>query len=372
MVVQIARKKSSHSDIYTEFLRDLPRQAELRCLSGLQLPAWKFPQPGKLLVWAAPSDQHILAADGNGGDDDERRHVLTLAIFDHERPPANRAQSITELFLRPNMFEIGQIYNRKQQIHDVYGGQRQGGISTPAAAPFVFLFTGDTGEQYGYKDGWDASGVFLYTGEGQVRDMEFIRGNAAIRDHAANGKDLLVFRSLGKGRGYRYLGTFACASWELRRAPDRNGAERKVIVFHLVQAGEPSPDVAPQSEPEESSLEALRAKAYAAARPQRPEDRKKAKTNYYTRSADVASYVLARSGGICESCNRPAPFARRDETAYLEPHHIRRLSDGGPDDPRWVGAICPNCHREIHHGQNGAHKNAALEQLIGKKEEDMG
>ena len=49
------------------------------------------------------------------------------------------------------MFEIGQIYHRQQQIHDVYGGQRQGGISTPATAPFVFLFTGDTGEQYGYR-----------------------------------------------------------------------------------------------------------------------------------------------------------------------------------------------------------------------------
>src|ERR1700746_1774493 len=23
----------------------------------------------------------------------------------------------------------------------------------------------------------------------------------------------------------------------------------------------------------------------------------------------------------------------------------RRLSDGGPDHPRWVVAVCPNCHR---------------------------
>jgi hypothetical protein len=38
----------------------------------------------------------------------------------------------------------------------------------------------------------------------------------------------------------------------------------------------------------------------------------------------------------------------------LEPHHIRRLGDGGPDDPRFMGAVCPNCHREIHHGDNAA------------------
>lgn len=35
-----------------------------------------------------------------------------------------------------------------------YAGQQQGGISTPAGAPYVFLFTGETGAQYGYSDGW--------------------------------------------------------------------------------------------------------------------------------------------------------------------------------------------------------------------------
>jgi 5-methylcytosine-specific restriction enzyme A len=56
--------------------------------------------------------------------------------------------------------------------------------------------------------------VYLYMGEGQVGDMEFRSGNKAIRDHAANGKDLLLFKALGKGQGYRFLGQFACASWE--------------------------------------------------------------------------------------------------------------------------------------------------------------
>jgi hypothetical protein len=91
MAVKIACQKRSHSDVYTEFLCDLPGEAGLRCFAWLKLPAWKFPQPRKLLSWAAPSDQHLPAADGNGGDDDDRRHVLTLATFDHERPPANRA-----------------------------------------------------------------------------------------------------------------------------------------------------------------------------------------------------------------------------------------------------------------------------------------
>ena len=34
-------------------------------------------------------------------------------------------------------FEPGGIYNRVRQIHAVYGGQRQGGISTPTTASLV-------------------------------------------------------------------------------------------------------------------------------------------------------------------------------------------------------------------------------------------
>ncbi|WP_246259362.1 MULTISPECIES: HNH endonuclease [Chelativorans] len=44
----------------------------------------------------------------------------------------------------------------------------------------------------------------------------------------------------------------------------------------------------------------------------------------------------------------------------MEPHHLRRLSDGGPDDPRFVIALCPNCHRRVHHGMDGQAYNTEL------------
>ena len=81
----------------------------------------------------------------------------------------------------PVLFEVGRVYDRRQEIHQPYGGQWQSGISTPAGRPFIFLFSSESREQYGYRDGWDQNGVFLYTGEGQVEHMEFTRGNRAIR-----------------------------------------------------------------------------------------------------------------------------------------------------------------------------------------------
>ncbi len=50
-------------------------------------------------------------------------------------------------------FVPGQIY-RRRDLHERFGGQRQGGISTPKSSPFIFLITGDSGKQYGYADEW--------------------------------------------------------------------------------------------------------------------------------------------------------------------------------------------------------------------------
>jgi 5-methylcytosine-specific restriction enzyme A len=262
------------------------------------------------------------------------------------------------------LFEVGRVYNRRQEIHKPYGGQWQGGISTPKDHPFVFLFIGESGEQYGYKDGLDKNGVFLYKGEGQVGDMEFRGGNRAIRDHAENGKDLHLFESLSKGKGYRYLGMFACSSWEYRQGIGLNGEERQVIVFHLVHPSEED-QVAPSSPTSpDKPLDQLCQLALEAASGAEQSEPQEAKSLYYKRSTAVRRYVLERAGGVCESCRKPAPFVRINGTPYLEPHHTRRVSDGGPDHPWWVGAICPNCHREIHHGDHGQEKNEHFQQYL--------
>jgi 5-methylcytosine-specific restriction protein A len=262
-------------------------------------------------------------------------------------------------------FEVGRVYNRRGELHSRFGGQQQGGIATPQGQPFLLLFTGESGEQYGYRDGWNDEGVFVYTGEGQVGDMTFVRGNRAIRDHAADGKVLELFQNLGKGEGYRYLGEFLCSTWDYRRGRDREGNDRQVIVFHLLPIGDVAPEDLPVSEANGVDLDELKKSAYTAASSAVEASEGTAKRTIYARSAQVRAYVLRRANGVCESCRQPAPFDRIDGTPYLEPHHTRRVADGGPDHPRWVGATCPNCHREIHFGTNGVAKNTALQQYLG-------
>ena len=92
----------------------------------------------------------------------------------------------------------GKEYKRKE-LHDFYGGQRQGGIATPKEHPYIFIISSRRGEDHGYGDGWiDENKFFLYTGEGQNGDMEFKSGNKAIRDHYENGKKVLLFEETKK------------------------------------------------------------------------------------------------------------------------------------------------------------------------------
>jgi 5-methylcytosine-specific restriction enzyme A len=131
-------------------------------------------------------------------------------------------------------FEVGALYNRRDEIHGRLGGQRQGGISTPTATPFVFLFTGEAGKQHGYSDWWDDEGVLHYYGEGQRGDMADKGGNLAIRQHLANGKRLLLFQALGKGRPYRFLGEFEFLSvYEKPGVLDTARRPRMALVFKL-------------------------------------------------------------------------------------------------------------------------------------------
>jgi 5-methylcytosine-specific restriction enzyme A len=71
----------------------------------------------------------------------------------------------------------------------------------------------------------------------------------------------------------------------------------------------------------------------------------------FNRNPDVVAEVLSRAKGICEKCEKPAPFKRRnDGTPYLEVHHKQQLSNNGLDEVVNAIALCPNCHRFLHHG----------------------
>ncbi|WP_153769261.1 HNH endonuclease signature motif containing protein [Labrenzia sp. CE80] len=268
---------------------------------------------------------------------------------------------------------VGATYFRKDLL-DQFGGQMQRGIWTPAEFAAVFIFSGKSGEKYGYRDGWTEDGVFRYTGEGQTGDMTFTTGNAAIRDHRENNEDILLFEDLGKAKGVRYVGLFDIAGWEYVDGIDEGNNPRKLIVFSLVPLAGTihsliEPSITDRSTGSKISLGDLRLAAYSAANAGKSQLKSgNALTSWRERSATVRKYVLERAKGFCEACEQAAPFIKKDGSGYLEAHHIKRLADDGPDHPESVAAICPNCHRRIHAGEDGEAWNKMVQKKILAKE----
>lgn len=254
-------------------------------------------------------------------------------------------------------FEVDRVYNRRADIHARFGGQQQGGIITPANHSLVIIITGEEGLAHGYADRHREDGVFEYFGEGQVGDMPWVRGNRAVRDHSVDGRSLLLFRK--ERAGLRFLGELVYAGHHIERAPDRDGNVRDAIVFELRYLDAVTEAVEREGPSPNASLKELRQRAMEAAGVF-PARQVAATRNVYQRSRDVKDYVLARANGHCEGCRSDAPFVRANGSPYLEPHHIRRVSDGGPDHPAFVIALCPNCHRRVHAGADGSTYNAEL------------
>jgi 5-methylcytosine-specific restriction protein A len=160
--------------------------------------------------------------------------------------------------------------------------------------------------------------------------------------------------------------------------PDREGNPRETIVFELYLEGSrvALPNLRPDPSPtipaslRKRSLASLRKEAYTSLVPEGMVIGG-GHRNTYRRSGIIKAYVLKRANGKCEGCESPAPFTTSKDEPYLEPHHIARRADGGPDHPRWVIALCPNCHARVHRGGDGHDYNIYLAERVALIEDTL-
>jgi 5-methylcytosine-specific restriction protein A len=73
---------------------------------------------------------------------------------------------------------------------------------------------------------------------------------------------------------------------------------------------------------------------------------------YYSRDASVVAYLQNLALGICECCDSLSTFKKDDGEPYLEVHHVKHLASNGSDTITNAIAVCANCHRELHFGEN--------------------
>lgn len=119
-------------------------------------------------------------------------------------------------------------------------------------------------------------------------------------------------------------------------------------------------------------LEELREKAEEAATEDPVRDTSTTVGSRYIRSPTIKEYAKTRADGFCEYCRESAPFETSDGEPYLEVHHVDELGEGGVDHPDKVVALCPTCHKQIHHGRRGEKINQELRHRLEDGLADIG
>lgn len=124
----------------------------------------------------------------------------------------------------------------RSEVHDEYGGSRQGGVSTATKSQTVLLFTDRAkGPRHGYVDGWGADGCYHYTGRGKVGDQTMTEGNKFVLQHVSLGRRLLLWEAVSTGK-VAFRGEFAVdleKPYYTADALDDNSENRSVIIFRL-------------------------------------------------------------------------------------------------------------------------------------------
>ena len=123
------------------------------------------------------------------------------------------------------------VYKRRDLHLSGLGGNRQKGISYPAAGTYVLLFSDpDSAAEWGYHDSWDGPNSYRYYGEWDgTGDMLMRGGNLAIVERSPE-----IYLFVKVPGGHRYAGVFEVRSQE-QMPGTRDGKQFMAYVFTLAR-----------------------------------------------------------------------------------------------------------------------------------------
>ena len=231
----------------------------------------------------------------------------------------------------------------------------QGGMRRSHRTDALVLVSDHT--QFVHQDRWITHNLFHYTGMGLRGDqsIDYLQ-NKTLSQSATNGVSLYLFE-VYEPRSYLYRGQVTLFDRPFEESqPDLDGRPRTVWVFPLQVVDADADFRVPldlvtkvrrrrKRQARQLSDEDLYTMAVHSRR--NPSVRHAVPT-VWDSNVYVAELTRRRAKGICQLCDRPAPFHDKKDEAYLEPHHIVWRSQGGADTVDNSVALCPNCHKKMH------------------------
>jgi hypothetical protein len=128
----------------------------------------------------------------------------------------------------------------RRDLHERWGGRRQGGISPSSKRRRIFLFWSPAvGEQHGYYDEFREDGSFYYTGAGQYGDQQLRDANRVLLNHRRDGRRVHLFA--GAGGSVEYVTELEIDEeepyYETEAPETGDGPLRRVFVFKFNPVG---------------------------------------------------------------------------------------------------------------------------------------
>lgn len=273
-----------------------------------------------------------------------------------------------------NMIEIkqGEIFDN-DKIVELFKCSPQGGMRRSHKTNTLVIVSNHVKSIY--SDKWYGDELH-YTAMGSSGDQSLNFGqNKTLHQSNDNGIEVHLFEVF-ELKQYTYQGIIVYDENAYQeKQTDIDGSERLVWMFPLKLKNNPPirfnqkviKKLQLTKQKNYNKLNKNQVKRLAESKKGKSQSFRITESKSFERDESIKLYALMRAEGMCQLCDKPAPFSKKDGSPYLEVHHIDYLANGGSDTIENVAAICPNCHRKMHalENQNDINKlkKSAIERL---------
>ncbi len=280
--------------------------------------------------------------------------------------------------------QLGEKFRDRKEIWNLFGCQYQQGVMKFPGEDYVNIFFKEDGP---YPDEIDAeTGVIEYRGKGLRGEQKLTAGNKYLED-ARLSKSPARFWYRPVGGLWEFKSWVTVYDRENIEEEDVQGNLAMRYLWFLVPVVSEHKELWPQEvlnapinqiSPNEINLiknprnllsDYARIAKELEDNPTSLNSNQKPRTPQPKRRKRAKDIVIARAQGSCENdqCSGMPPDVKNDGTPIFQVDHIVQLSDGGPDQPDNMIALCPNCHAAKTLGKGRSEMTVRLKKIALKR-----
>lgn len=276
--------------------------------------------------------------------------------------------------------QVGERFGNRKDIWKLFGGQYQQGVMRFPGEDYVNVFFKEDGP---YPDEIDAeTGVVEYRGKGLKGEQTLTAGNRLLED-ARISKSPVRFWYRPVAGDWEFKSWVTVFDRENIEEEDVQGNLAMRYLWFLVPVvsehkelwpieviNSPISNISPTEinlikNPRNLLADYARIARDLESNPTSLSFNPSPRSPQPKRRKRAKEIVIARAQGSCENdtCSGMPPDVKKDGTPIFQVDHIIQLSDGGPDQPDNMIALCPNCHAAKTLGGNRAEMTARLKSI---------